>query len=112
MDKAWAEYLVQIADFRENIHLFVLGGNFDPLDEFHKMVGREFGTLQDTIDERIIETFARVEVTPQGIDLEKEGLRGPASTWSYLINDNPFGDVIQRLLRGLKRSLITTSPLD
>jgi hypothetical protein len=30
---------------------------------------------------------------------------GPSSTWTYLISDNPFGDVLQRLLRGPKRSL-------
>jgi preprotein translocase subunit SecA len=106
IDKGWAEYLVRVADIRENIHLVVLGANLDPLDEFHKMVGREFGDLLRRIEERIVETFCSVEVTKMGIDLEKEGLTGPASTWTYLINDNPCGDVLQRLLRGLKRSLV------
>ena len=84
----------------------VLGGNFNPLDEFHRKVGREFAGLLKKIDERIIQTFCSVEITPKGIDLEKEGLTGPSSTWTYLISDNPFGDVLQRLLRGLKRSLV------
>jgi preprotein translocase subunit SecA len=106
IDKGWAEYLVRVADIRENIHLVVLGANLDPLDEFHKMVGREFGDLLRRIEQRIVETFCSVEVTKMGIDLEKEGLTGPASTWTYLINDNPIGDVLQRLLRGLKRSLV------
>jgi preprotein translocase subunit SecA len=106
IDKGWAEYLVRVADIRENIHLVVLGANLDPLDEFHKMVGREFGDLWKRIEQRIVETFCSVEITPAGIDLEKEGLTGPASTWTYLINDNPIGDVLQRLLRGLKRSLV------
>jgi preprotein translocase subunit SecA len=105
IDQCWAEYLARAADIRENIHLVVLGGNFDPLDEFHKMVGREFGELRQRIDDRIVETFNSAEIARDGIDLEKEGLTGPASTWTYLISDNPFGDVIQRLLRGLKRSL-------
>jgi preprotein translocase subunit SecA len=106
IDQGWAEYLARVADIRENIHLVVLGGNYDALDEFHKMVGREFADLQERIDDRIVQTFCSVEITPNGIDLEKEGLAGPASTWTYLINDNPAGDVIQRLLRGLKRSLV------
>jgi len=106
IDQTWAEYLVRVADIRENIHLVVLGGNYDPLDEFHKTIGREFADLLKRIDERIVQTFYSVEITRKGIDLEKEGLTGPASTWTYLINDNPAGDVIQRLLRGLKRSLV------
>jgi hypothetical protein len=59
----------------------------------------------ETINERIVQTFYCVEITEKGIDLEKEGLAGPSSTWTYLVSDNPFGDVIQRLLRGLKRRL-------
>ncbi|MGO9113823.1 MAG: accessory Sec system translocase SecA2 [Thermoguttaceae bacterium] len=106
IDQVWAEYLVRVADIRENIHLVVLGGNYDPLDEFHKMVGREFADLLRKIDERIVRTFCSVEITRNGINLEKEGLTGPSSTWTYLISDNPFGDVLQRLLRGLKRSLV------
>ncbi len=106
IDQGWAEHLARVADIRENIHLVVLGANLDPLDEFHKMVGREFGDLQRRIDERILETFSSAEITGNGIDLEKEGLAGPASTWTYLINDHPCGDVLQRLLRGLKRSLV------
>ena len=106
IDQCWAEYLVRVADIRENIHLMVLGGNYDPLDEFHKMVGREFAGLLRKIDERIVQTFCSVEITRKGINLEKEGLIGLSSTWTYLISDNPFGDVIQRLLRGLKRSLV------
>jgi preprotein translocase subunit SecA len=106
IDQGWAEHLVRVADIRENIYLVVLGANYDALDEFHKMAGREFADLQKRTDQRIVQTFNSAEITPNGIDLEKEGLTGPASTWTYLINDNPAGDVLQRLLRGLKRSLI------
>jgi preprotein translocase subunit SecA len=109
IDQCWAEYLVRVADIRENIHLVVLGASLDPLDEFHKMVGREFGELQETIDRRIVATFLAAEITERGIDLEKEGLTGPSSTWTYLITDNPFGDVLQRLIRGLKRALVEES---
>lgn len=105
IDQCWAEYLVRVADIRESIHLVVLGGNYDPLDEFHKRVGREFAGLQGRIDERVVQTFSTAEITASGIDLEKEGLTGPASTWTYLVSDNPFGDVLQRMFRGLKRGL-------
>ena len=32
----------------------------------------------------------QVTITENGIDLEREGLRGPSSTWTYLVNDDPF----------------------
>ena len=105
LDQGWAEHLARVADIRENIHLVVLGGNYDPLDDFHKRVGREFADLLGRIDERIVQTFRAAEIGRDGVDLEKEGLIGPSSTWTYLINDHPLGDVLQRLLRGLKRSL-------
>ena len=104
IDRCWAEYLSRVTDIRENIHLVVLA-NQDPLDEFHKKAGREFADLLKRIDEEIVNTFCSAEITSEGIDLGKEGLRGPASTWTYLINDNPFGDVLQRLFRGLKRTV-------
>jgi len=109
IDQCWAEHLARVAGIRENIHLVVLGANLDPLDEFHKIVGRQFADLRRTIDERVVHTFCSAEITEKGIDLEKEGLTGPSSTWTYLISDNPIGDMLQRLLRGLKRSLVEQS---
>jgi preprotein translocase subunit SecA len=104
-DICWADYLTRVADIREHIHLVVMA-NQSPLDEFHKRVGREYAELLVRIDQGIIKTFCSVEITPAGIDLDKAGLRGPSSTWTYLINDNPFGDVLQRMFRGLKRMVV------
>ena len=80
--------------------------NQSPLDEFHKRVGREYAELLVRIDRGIVRRFCAAEITSEGIDLDKEGLRGPSSTWTYMINDNPFGDVLQRLFRGLKRMVV------
>ena len=35
--------------------------------------------------------FERIEVTRDGVDWERAGLRGPSATWTYLVGDNPFG---------------------
>jgi hypothetical protein len=43
------------------------------------------------IDDTILELFERIEITADGVDWEREGLRGPSSTWTYLVNDNVFG---------------------
>jgi preprotein translocase subunit SecA len=111
IDACWADYLSRVADIRENIHLVVLA-NQSPLDEFHKRVGREYADMLERIDHQIVRTFRSAEITAAGIDLDKEGLRGPSSTWTYLINDNPFGDVLQRLFRGLVRKVVGDSAPD
>jgi len=118
MDRCWAEYLDHAAHIREGIHL-VAGGGHSPLDEFHVTLGRDFCRLLDTINEATVETFQTAEITADGIDMEKEGLKGPSSTWTYLINDHPFGDWFERfcrtaanssdLFRALKRALTDQS---
>jgi preprotein translocase subunit SecA len=39
-------------------------------------------------------------VTADGIDLEQVGLRGPSSTWTYLVNDDPLRGPLGSLLTG------------
>ena len=98
IDHCWAEYLAHVAHIREGIHLFSVSGQ-NPLDEFHKIIADAFQNLIQTIDDEIIKTFETAEITKDGIDMEKEGLESPSSTWTYLINDNPFGDWTERASR-------------
>jgi preprotein translocase subunit SecA len=115
LDQCWAEYLDQINHIREGIFLYSTGG-LNPLDEFHKKVAKTFYELMHRIDKEIIETFTSANIDENGIDFVREGLIGPTSTWTYLISDNPFGDFMQRLRRGLqcfkglKRALTDTTP--
>jgi preprotein translocase subunit SecA len=102
VDQCWSDHLARVAEIRDGIHLFSLGG-YSPLDEFHEMVTRAFRDLLRRIDERVVDSFLAAEVGPGGIDLEKEGLRGPSSTWTYLLNDTPFGDALERVCRGIMR---------
>lgn len=88
INKCWAEYLDHIADIREGLHLVVIGKK-DPLDEFLKSAIEAFDEMVDRIDGEIIRTFNVVEINEDGIDMDKEGLKGPSLTWTYLINDNP-----------------------
>ncbi len=119
IDRCWAEHLDHVAHVREGIHLITAGGR-RPLDEYHVTVGRTFRHLLDAIDDRVVETFLSAEITADGIDMEKEGLKGPSSTWTYLVSDHPFGNWFERfyqtaahsgdLFRSLKRALADTSP--
>jgi preprotein translocase subunit SecA len=89
IDRAWADHLAAIADIREGIYLTRLGGR-DPLHEFFKLASAGYERLEQAIDEGVRQSFERSRITAEGIDLDREGLRGPSSTWTYLVNDNPF----------------------
>lgn len=88
INKCWAEHLVYIADIYEGLHLAILGKK-DPLDQFLKSAIVAFDEMLEIIECEIIRTFKVVEISDDGIDLDKEGLNGPSSTWTYLIDDNP-----------------------
>lgn len=88
INKCWADYLDYISYIRESIHLVNLAGKI-PVDEFNKTAVQAFEKLKEEIKSEIISTLARVNITKDGIDMEKEGLNAPTSTWTYLVNDRP-----------------------
>jgi preprotein translocase subunit SecA len=104
INQCWADHLAHVAEMREQIHLFSMGG-FNPLDEFHRRVNLAMNEVLQRIDDQVVATFERVEFTRDGIDLAKHQLTGPSSTWTYMINDTPMGDVLDRLTQGIKRRL-------
>ena len=99
IDQHWADHLAEIAQIREGIHLVRLNGQ-NPLDIFQKKVSKALADLLHRIDAQILQSFYSVEISEDGIDLEREGFKGPSSTWTYLINDNPFKDTLELLLMG------------
>lgn len=99
IDKAWTEHLAYVSFVREGIHLMGLGGK-NPSFEFQKKIIKAFDDLELEIDGRILETFNTAHITEDGIDAEREGLTGPSSTWTYLIDDNPFENQLFGVLRG------------
>jgi preprotein translocase subunit SecA len=91
IDRCWSSHLARIADIREGIHLQRLGG-CSPWIEFQKDIGQAFADMKVRLDEEIVKNFRSVTITKAGIDVEKEKLKGPSSTWTYLVNDNPFSN--------------------
>nr|WP_275935254.1 accessory Sec system translocase SecA2 [Abyssisolibacter fermentans] len=88
INRSWAEYLDYMSYVRESIHLVAIGKK-NPLDEFHKIAIEVFDNMMDRIECEIINKFNTIEIKENSIDVDKEGLKGPSSTWTYLINDNP-----------------------
>jgi len=94
IDRCWAEHLARTSDVRESIHLMSVAGK-SPLDEFHKIAVNDFREFEQRIDAEIINIFKSLPITKEGINLDKEGIRGPSSTWTYLINDNQFEEMLK-----------------
>ena len=105
LDRAWADHLSYLADLREGIHLRALGRGLNPLDEFHKEAVRAFSGLLAEVEERSVESFETVPVTADGADLGAAGLKRPTATWTYLVQDNPFGTDIDRALRSVAQAM-------
>jgi preprotein translocase subunit SecA len=98
LDRLWVEHLAYLSDLREGIHLRALGRE-NPLDEFHKAAIPAFHKIVEESWARAIETLESAEAGPDGIDLPGAGVQRPTSTWTYLVNDNPFESPEARALR-------------
>ena len=99
IDHCWTEHLEYISHIKEGIHLWEVAGK-DPCIEFGKMIIKAFAELEQQIDREVIAAFERVNITGSGIDLESEGLLGPTSTWTYLVNDSFFENPLRRTIIG------------
>jgi len=89
IDRCWSDHLGRMQALRDEVHLAAIAGRV-PVDEFHRRAGAAFESLYETIDHAIVEDFDRIAITDRGIDWRAEGLLGPSSTWTYLVDDNVF----------------------
>jgi len=105
LDRAWADHLSYLADLREGIHLRALARGLDPLTEFQKEAVRAFSGLLADVEKRSVESFESVPITADGADLAAAGLKRPTATWTYLVQDNPFGTDIDRALRSVAQAM-------
>src|SRR5262249_2445776 len=84
IDACWSDYLSHVAEIREGIHLVSIGG-LNAFDEFNRQVNAAFGDLWRRIEEEVVSAVRRARITADGVDLAREGLLGPSSTWTYMI---------------------------
>ncbi len=99
IDRSWRDHLSLVADVREGIHLVSLGGQ-DPLAQFTRTISMAFNRLEQTIDDGVLEALHRIQVGGAEVDFSALQLKGPSSTWTYLVNDDPFRNQIGMLLTG------------
>ena len=88
IDRAWCDHLALAADLREGVHLVALGG-LDPLTRYTTELNRSFGQIDETIDAAVLAELDDIHVDGNRIVLSETTLKGPSSTWTYLVNDDP-----------------------
>jgi preprotein translocase subunit SecA len=98
LDRGWADHLAAIADLRESIHIVSLGGQV-PLQEFHKAAADAFSEMELRSEKAAVESLKELATRPGPVDLQGEGLKGPSSTWTYLVNEEQLGWGVE-LLKG------------
>ncbi|WP_455432700.1 accessory Sec system translocase SecA2 [Streptosporangium soli] len=98
LDRAWTTHVAFLSDLREGIHLRVLG-RMNPLDEFHREAVTAYQSLLAEIESEAVATFETAPIGPDGIDLDGAGLKRPTATWTYMVQDNPFGTAWERILK-------------
>lgn len=95
-DRQWALHLDELAQSRDGIHLVRLGGQ-NPLSTFRKMADISFTKLYERLEINIQDWVTRV--LKEGVSQEEAAsIDRPASTWTYVINDNPFEDQLSIML--------------
>jgi len=92
MDELWSDYLAAVADVRGGIHWVSWGGK-DPLHTFLMEVTGMFERLDEELREELVAAFAREEFKPEG-ELPSSFER--SATWTYVINDHPWGTMQER----------------
>jgi len=98
LDHVWSDFLAESQEMREDATLLAFAGRV-PLAEYHRNVSTAFLHFEDRVREEALRRFDLLEVDPDGVDWTKAGLRAPGSTWTYLVNDNPFGVTDQAMRR-------------
>jgi preprotein translocase subunit SecA len=98
LDRCWADHLAALSDVRESIHLVNLAGQ-EPVHEFHKAAAVAFAEMKKRTERAIARTMTDLLLKRGPGDLDALGIKGPSSTWTYLVNEEQFGWSIE-LLKG------------
>lgn len=105
IDRHWSDHVAYLRWLRDAVHSFTLAPNLhpyepgrNPLTEFYRRAGEAFGELTALVDDDVAAAFERITITADGVDWEAEGLVGPSSTWTYLVDDRPTGAGLVRAL--------------
>ena len=97
INKHWAELLDGLIDVRSGIHFMSLksdsissllaGGSTSALDEYTRIVLSLCERASDKIKQDIVQKMETLPITKDGVSLDKAGLHGGTTTWTYAIDE-------------------------
>jgi preprotein translocase subunit SecA len=91
IDLLWSDYLAWVGELREGIHWRSWGGR-EPFQEYLADATQMFENV-----------LARLERIATGEEAPEATAIG--ATWTYMINDQPFGSMQERMIKGVRRVL-------
>ncbi|MEY9213413.1 accessory Sec system translocase SecA2 [Thermobifida halotolerans] len=101
LDRGWTDHNAFLTDLREGIHLRFLGRR-DPLDEFNRDAVPAFKGFLDEARARAAEMFAELKVVDGRLDVAAAGVRRPSTTWTYMVQDQPFSTDFENIVGRVK----------
>jgi hypothetical protein len=90
IDDLWAEHLARVADYRAGVQWVSWSGR-DPHRAYLLTIHQWFDELEARLPEEIAR---RIE--------SSDDPAGRGAVWTYLTTDQPFGNLTERLARGLR----------
>ncbi len=104
LDALWSDHLALLSEQRAAIHLRALGRQ-NPLDEFRRETIRAFEGFLDDAHANARETVEGLDTTGGQVDLEAAGIRRGSTTWTYVVDENPFGNPTDQAIKWLLKKL-------
>jgi preprotein translocase subunit SecA len=104
IDANWREHLAFAADLREGVHLLRVM-RLDPLAEFQRKIIEAWSDRMAGLGVRIERRQQALQLDAEGRPVMPEQLLNPMSTWTYLINDEPFRNQLYEALGGTAMGL-------
>lgn len=102
VDDLWADYLSNVAELQGGIHWVSWGGR-DPHYEFLAGELEIYEDLGRRLKQDIAEAFATAEIRNGVIHFRQAERFERGATWTYITNDQPFGTLGERIMKGLRR---------
>jgi len=105
MNRHWAKHLTLMEETRACIHFMVVAKR-DPLAEYYRAAIDSYHQMVSDIEADVLEGLRTLPITQDGIDMEKAGLGGGTTTWTYDIDDsaNQFS-ALRAVARRVRESL-------
>ncbi|HTP27380.1 MAG TPA: hypothetical protein VMK12_17225 [Anaeromyxobacteraceae bacterium] len=105
LDEAWAEHLAMVAEIKEGIYQYSVGGRglasfkVEPIDAFRSALPRAFSDMQRQAERCALDRMKAVAALGNGEWTPEEvGIKRPTATWTYLVSDDPFADIVQNVV--------------